>query len=97
MKCRKKEYKGRVIKAQSPVKSYRENPGFIRNALAAAAHYANRFQEDMIVIPGNSYGNAVYHIARVCEDLNKYRPGENKVPGYTVTVDRKIYKVELVV
>ena len=66
---------GTVSNTKGRVKEWRENPGNDSAACYAAAHYAKRDKENMVVVPGNSYGSFVLHIAKETEDLWKYAPG----------------------
>ena len=62
--------------AVSGVKEYKARPGNFQFACNAAYHYAKRNKAArMIVVPGNSYGSKVYHIARETDSLAKYQPG----------------------
>jgi hypothetical protein len=54
------------------VREYRKNPSNLNLAAQAAAHYAGKSNQRMIVIQGNSYMNKVYHIAKECDPISKY-------------------------
>lgn len=54
------------------VREYRKYPANINLAVSAAAHYAIKRNERMIVVEGNSYGRKVYHVTRESDDLTKY-------------------------
>lgn len=54
------------------VRAYRSNPSDFTIASQAAAHYAAKNGERMIVVPGNSYGRAVFHIARESDPISKF-------------------------
>lgn len=57
---------------KSSVRPYRNEPGNINLAAQAAFHYAKKNGAPMVCVPGNSYMNAVYHIAREDDDLVKF-------------------------
>lgn len=65
---------GTCSNKKSVIKSYRSNPGNFDNACNAALHYAIKFNENMVVIPGNSYMNKVYHIEQESKSLNQFTP-----------------------
>ena len=57
------------------VANHRSAPGNFTAASEAAVHYAKKNGTRMVIVPGNSYGNKVYHIARETDSLSKYQPG----------------------
>lgn len=57
---------------KSAVKPYRNAPGDINKAIEAAFHYAKKNDEPMVCVPGNSYMNFVFHIAKESDSLTKY-------------------------
>lgn len=63
---------GTTSRTKSPIKTYNSNPGNFDAAAHAAAHYARKHDKNMVVVPGNSYGSKVYHIALETDDLLKY-------------------------
>ena len=67
-----------INSSKSPVKNYRSNPGDFELAAIAAVYYAKKFHEDVVIVPGNSYGRKIYHVVRLNEDLDKYQPGVRK-------------------
>jgi len=48
--------------AKAPVKTWQAHPGNFDLAAKAAAHYAKRDNEDVAIVPGNSYGSLCYHL-----------------------------------
>lgn len=56
------------------VKYWREQPGNFDFACQAALHYARKLAGPMYVIPGNSYGREVYHIAASDADIRLSSP-----------------------
>ncbi len=57
---------------KSSVMPYRKAPADLNKAAEAAFHYAKKNDSPMVCVPGNSYMNAVYHIAREDDDLVKF-------------------------
>jgi len=55
--------------SKSPIKNYRENPGNLTKAVYAALHYVIKNKKNYFVIPGNSYGNFIFHVVDEKEDL----------------------------
>ena len=53
------------------LKDYKSNPGDFNSAAAYAVTSAKKFKAPMLVVPGNSYGSAVFHILKDGEDLKK--------------------------
>lgn len=80
---------------KTAVKAYRQCPSDFTLAANAACHYAKKFQECMVVILGNSYGNKVYHIAKTTDDLKKYAPGAKSLIGATVNPEGDVYQAIL--
>lgn len=56
---------------KTPIKAWRNSPG----NFDAARYYANKHNKPIAIIPGNSYGSMVYHIAAITADFAKFRPG----------------------
>jgi len=79
MKVKIIQVAGRVERQDAKVGPYKKEPGNFHKAMCAAAYYARKMNCRMVVIPGNSYMNKVYHIAQVDEDLKKFCPGQNEV------------------
>lgn len=84
---------GKTSKRKAVVKAYRNDPGNFDCAVHAAAHYAKRNNERMVVISSNSYMSKVYRIARETDSLNSLNPGgpKEQVVG-VVTVTGKVFK-----
>jgi hypothetical protein len=57
------------------IKPWKKSPGDFTSACQAAAVYAKKFGEDMVVLPGNSYGSRVFQIVKKTEPISKYIPG----------------------
>lgn len=86
---------GHITKIPSgSIREYRQHPGDDRSAIYAAAHYAKKNGEPMVVVPGNSYGSFVLRIARESEDLSSHAPavGDKEVNVYSVTTDGEVYE-----
>lgn len=76
------------------VKPWRDTPGDFTSACQAAGFYARKYEQDMIVVPGNSYGSRIFHIIRKTDDLGKYVPGigNKSVNCAVVSPDGKVYQ-----
>lgn len=84
---------GTVTDTKGRVKDWKENPGNDSAACYAAAHYAKRNKENMVVVPGNSYGSFVLHIAKETEDLSRYRPGHSgELAVYLATPSGEVFE-----
>lgn len=57
---------------KAPMKDYRKNPGNLDNAAYAALYAAKKIKNRIIVVPGNSYMNRVYHLAKDSDDLTAF-------------------------
>lgn len=57
------DYIGQCENRKAMIKDYRENPGDFNMAAHAAYYYAKKYDQLMIVIPGNSYMKKVFHIS----------------------------------
>lgn len=57
------------------VKLWKKSPGDFTSACQAAGFYSRKYNEDMLVVPSNSYGAKIFHIIRKTDDLAKYVPG----------------------
>ena len=66
-------------------KAYRAAPGNFDAAARYAVTLARKFGEEIVVLPGNSYGSGIYHLARTSEDLRKYTVSFDAVLGATAT------------
>lgn len=60
------------------LKAYRANPGNLNVAASYAFTLAKKLNERMIVVRGNSYMQAVYHICKECDDVMAYNGGMRK-------------------
>lgn len=56
---------------KAPIKTYRASPANFDAAAGAAASYAAKHNQDMVIVPGNSYGAACYHILADDQDIKK--------------------------
>lgn len=74
------ESKAGTVKSGN-VREFRKHPSDLNLAAQAAAHYANKLGERMVVIDGNSYMRFVYHIARESDPVTKFKvvSGQYKV------------------
>lgn len=54
------------------VRAYRKSPGDFDLAASAAAYYAAKHGEEMVIVPGNSYGSRVFHIVKSHEALAQF-------------------------
>lgn len=63
---------GIAIKESGAIKRWRASPGDLTLACQAAFHYAAKDGKTKVVVPGNSYGSKVYHIANESDDLKKF-------------------------
>jgi hypothetical protein len=54
------------------VREHKKNPASLNLAASAAAHYAKKLNDQVVVIEGNSYMNKVYHIAKDTDSVSKY-------------------------
>lgn len=59
------------------LKYWKKNPSDFTSACQAAMVYSKKFNEDMVVLPGNSYMSRVYQIVRKTEDVSKYIPASS--------------------
>lgn len=79
------------------VKLWTKNPGDLSSAICAAGHYAKRDGVRMVVVPGNSYGRAVYHISAEAGDIRKFIPNlraDKFVSLAVVEPDGSVYKAK---
>jgi hypothetical protein len=53
---------GTINKTSGAIKAYRADAADLTTACTAAAHYAKRDNEIMVVYPGNSYGAFLYRL-----------------------------------
>jgi len=83
---------GTVTKGR--VAEYRRNPGSDNEACHAAVFYAKKNKQNMVVVPGNSFGSFVLHIAKETDDLRKYIPGvgDKEISVYFVNVDGEVFE-----
>ena len=89
---------GKEIEANAPHgtrKAYKASPGNFHAAASYAAKMAKTQGVEMALIPGNSYGSAVFHIARIDGDLGFYISGFPSVVGATVTPEGLVRMAEL--
>lgn len=84
---------GKTSKRKAVVKAYKRNPGNFDCAVHAAAYYAKRNSERMVVVSSNSYMSKVYRIARETDSLSQFNPGgpKEQVVG-VVTVTGEVFK-----
>lgn len=78
------------------IAAYKTNPQDVNKALKAGYAYSLKINNDIIVVPGNSYMNKVYHICKVDDELSKF--GYNKkqtIDGYLVNTNGDVYKCKL--
>lgn len=81
---------------RAPVSTWKSNPGDFNAAVEAAAYYANYNDDNMVVFPGNSYGNRVFHIANPkTESLGSYVPTVKQAPGAFVTTEGEVFRAIL--
>ena len=83
------------LTVEKSVKRYRESPGDFTLAANAAAYYAKKYNKTMVIVPGNSYGKKVYHIANESDDLAKFLGFTTLTLGAIAEVDGNIYYAEL--
>ncbi len=83
---------GKTSKRKAVIKAYNSNPGNFDCAVHAAAHYAKRNGERMVVISSNSYMQKVYRIARETDSLSRFNPGSKEQVVGVVTVDGEVFK-----
>lgn len=69
MKINSEKFCLKISARKCAMKDYRQNPGDLDCAVFAALHTAKRINNRVIVIPGNSYMNLVYHITTEDKDL----------------------------
>jgi hypothetical protein len=76
---------GQAIKTKAPIKTYRNNPGNLTIAANAALFYAQQTGNRMVLVPGNSYMNKIYHIVEETASVAKYtvNPTNNTVAVVT--------------
>ena len=60
------------------MKTYKQTPGNLNNAVFAAHATAKKMKSDIVIVAGNSKGHFVYHLAMPKDDLKKYQPGQTK-------------------
>ena len=74
------------------IKDWKSSPGDHEAAVKAAYHYARRDNKEMVVVPGNSYGQKVHHITTTEEKVSKFTatPGDHGVT--TVTPQGQIFR-----
>ncbi len=86
---------GHITKIPSgSVREWRQFPGDDRSAIFAAAHYAKKNKQPMVVVPGNSYGRAVLHVALATGNLSRYAPGvgDKTVAVYYVSANGEAFE-----
>jgi hypothetical protein len=84
--------------AKSAVKAYKKSPSDFNLAANAAAHYATKQNKSMLVIPGNSYGSKLFHIASADDsDLSRFTCGlgDKFMTVAIVESDGSVYRAEL--
>lgn len=76
------------------VKGYQKSPGDDTEACHAAAYYAAKNKADIVIVPGNSFGHKVLHLARRNEDLRRYVPniGDKDIEVYVVNAEGEVFK-----
>jgi len=77
------------------VGNYKKHPDSLTAAANAAVYYANKNNQDLLLVPGNSYMRKVYHIALKSERIQKYTGFQATVLGALVTMDGEVFKAEL--
>ena len=95
MKITKGKQIGHITKIPSgSIREYRQSPGDDRLAIFAAAHYAKKNNAPMVILPGNSYGRLVLHIAAETDALNRYCPGvaDQTVAAYYITTNGEVFE-----
>ena len=85
---------GEGVKAGTS-KAYRAAPGDFDTAARNAVRIAKRDGEEIVILPGNSYGSPVYHIARISEDLRKFTICYDAVIGATATPEGTVRMAEI--
>ena len=85
---------GQCEKVKAPVGTWRKHPGDFDAAAHAAHHYAKRDNRRMVVVPGNSYGHLVYHIAKDTQDVKSFTEptGKTHTDVAVVTVDGEVFQ-----
>lgn len=83
---------GAVGNTRGAMSSYRAAPGNFDAAARAAVHSARRNNARMVIVPGNSYGQRVYHIARETDSIARYTAMRASVAVAVADVDGMIYK-----
>jgi len=83
---------GDVTNEKGAVNAYRRNPGDATTAAIAALYYAKMWGEDMVLVPGGSYGVKVFHIARTQDRLEKYTAKAGKLSAMVVTLSGEVYQ-----
>lgn len=83
---------GQITKRNKATTTYRKSPAHFDNAIYAALHYAIKHNDDMVVIPGNSYGKKVYHITTVTDSVKKYTIKSSNNTIGLVTPEGKVFQ-----
>jgi len=87
---------GVVENTDKAIFNYKRSPGDANVAIIAAAAYAIKQKEDMLVLLGNSYMNRVYHVKAVSDMVDGLRDMfaangvKNKI--YYVKQNKEVYK-----
>lgn len=79
------------------VREWKQSPGSDNAACHAAVYYAKKNKQDMVVVPGNSYGSFVLHVARETDDLSKFVPGvgDKEISGYLAKPNGDVFEARL--
>jgi len=83
---------GKIQKGARAVSAWRTDPGNFQKSLRAALHYARRDNKQMIVIPGNSYNQKVFHIASEGESVKKYTVQTHNNPVVVVSPQGDVFQ-----
>jgi hypothetical protein len=63
---------GQAVSRKNAISTWKKAPGNFDNAAHAALEYARKNNRNMVVVPGNSYMNKVYHIVPETEQVSKF-------------------------
>ncbi len=77
-------------------KAYRKAPGDFHAAASYAVTLAKKLAQEIVVIPGNSYGSALYHLATLDEDIRKYTVCADVVIAATATPEGLVRMAKVV-
>jgi len=81
---------GQVEKGK--VSDWRKNPGNLDLAASAALYYAQKQNKRMIVIPGDSYGVAVFHIANENKSISYFTIKRNDNLVVVVETNGEVFR-----